>query len=75
MSKWNGRYENTKEAKDGLEGDILRQMEGKRTSETSSGGTMRTSSKKVDIYTPNPNSPRGHDHVGYNIKTGEIYGR
>ena len=62
MSYWSGRYEDTKEAKDGLEGDILRAMEGKSTMETSSGGTIRVSPDKYDIYTPNSSAPSGHDH-------------
>lgn len=74
MSYWSGRYEDTKEAKDGLEGDILRAMEGKSTMETSSGGTIRVSPDKYDIYTPNSSAPSGHDHDGYNINTGETYG-
>lgn len=73
MGKWDGRYSNTKEAKDGLEGDLLRAMEGKMTSETGDGGTLRVTDTKIDVYGPS-NSSKGHYHEGYNAETGERYG-
>lgn len=71
MSKWDGRYENTKESKRSLEGDILAAGEtGKVCYPTSSGGTVRQSDDRIDVYAPS-DSPKGHSHFWYNAKTNE----
>lgn len=66
MGWWSGKYSDTKESQESLEGDILRAMDGKFTSETSSGGTLRETyeldgSGKIDVY-DSSDSPKGHSH-------------
>ena len=70
MSRWDGTYSSTYESGDGLEGDILRGMEGKSTFPTSTGGTIRQSDSRIDVYGPSDSS-KGHSHSWYNGSTNE----
>lgn len=64
MSKWNGSYGDTKESKDGLEGDLDRAMEGKFVYPTSTGGTVRQTDDSIDVYGKS-DSAKGHSHDWY----------
>ncbi len=70
MSKWSGRYEDTRESQRSLEEDILEAGQGRFCYPTSSGGTVRESDDRIDVYGPS-DSPKGHSHSWYNGKTGE----
>lgn len=61
MSKWDGRYENTNEAKQSLADDIMDAGTGKFCYPTSTGGTVRQTDEKIDVYGPS-NSSKGHSH-------------
>lgn len=68
MSNWDGRYDNTKESKQTLEKDILDAMDGKMCYPTSSGGTVRQTKDRIDVYHPS-DSPKGHSHDWYDGNT------
>lgn len=70
MSKWSGLYNDIKESKEPLEKDIERAMEGKSVYETSTGGTVRESDDRIDVYGKS-DSPKGHSHDWYNSNTRE----
>lgn len=70
MSKWDGRYDNTYEGKQSLEDDILDAGTGKFCYPTSSGGTVRQTDTRIDVYGPS-NSSKGHSHDWYDSTTGE----
>ena len=70
MSKWDGRYETSREGQQSLEDDILDAGEGKYTYETSNGGTVRQTSTRIDVYGPSGSS-KGHSHDWYNGNTNE----
>lgn len=65
---WDGRYENTKEAGQSLEQDILDAGMGKFTSPTSNGGTIRQTDTRIDVYGPSDSS-KGHSHDWYDAGT------
>lgn len=67
--KWDGRYENTYEGKQSLEDDIKDYIEkGVMTYPTSSGGTVRQSDTRIDVYGPS-DSKYGHSHDWYDLTT------
>lgn len=68
MSKWDGRYENTYEGQQSLEDDILDAGEGRFCYPTSSGGTVRQTDDRIDVYAPSDSS-RGHSHDWYDAQT------
>ncbi len=68
MGRWDGTYDSTKESQDGLEGDILRAMTGNYTYPTSTGGTVRQSDSRIDVY-GSSDSSKGHSHDWYNDST------
>lgn len=70
MSKWNGRYETSREGSQSLEDDILDAGRGKFTYETSAGGTVRETDDRIDVY-GSSDSIKGHSHDWYNGKTNE----
>lgn len=70
MGKWDGKYENTKESKESLEKDIERAMDGRFTYPTESGGTVRQSDDRIDVYGPSDSS-KGHSHDWYDHSTGK----
>ncbi len=70
MSKWDGRYETSREGQQSLEDDILDAGKGKYTYETSNGGTVRQTSTRIDVYGPS-GSNKGHSHDWYNGNTNE----
>lgn len=70
MSKWDGRYETSREGQQSLEDDILDAGEGKYTYETSNGGTVRQTATRIDVYGPSGSS-KGHSHDWYNGNTNE----
>lgn len=71
MSKWDGAYNSTYESQRSLEDDILEAgRTGKTCGETSSGGTIRQSDNRIDVYGKS-DSPQGHSHDWYNGNTGE----
>ena len=71
MTKWDGRYENTKESEQSLEQDILDAMEGKFTYPTSTGGTVRETDTRIDVYGPSDSS-KGHSHSWYDAETNSV---
>lgn len=68
MSKWDGKYENTKEASQSLEDDIMDAGTGKFTYPTNTGGTVRQTDDHIDVYGPSSSS-KGHSHNWYDGKT------
>lgn len=70
MSKWDGKYENTKESKESLENDILNAGIGKFCYPTNTGGTYRETDDRIDVYGPS-NSSKGHSHDWYDKNTNE----
>lgn len=70
MSKWDGQYENTKESQQSLEEDILNAGEGKFCYPTETGGTVRETDTRIDVY-GSSDSPKGHSHDWYNYETNE----
>lgn len=72
MSKWDGKYENTNEGKQSLADDIVDAGTGKLCYPTSSGGTVRQTDTRIDVYSES-NSSRGHSHDAYDSTTGNIY--
>lgn len=75
MSKWSGRYSDTKESKESLDKDLERAGEGKFVKESSDGGTVREQynidgSGRIDVYSPS-NSSKGHSHDYYDSSTGK----
>ncbi len=68
MSKWDGRYENTKESHRSLEDDILEAGRGRFCYPTDTGGTIRQTDDRIDVYGPS-NSPKGHSHDWYDMNT------
>lgn len=72
MSKWDGRYENTKESNDSIEKKLLDITQGKMCYPTSDGGTVRQTDDRIDIYFPSDSS-KGHSHDGYDRTTGEVF--
>lgn len=70
MSKWDGRYETSREGSQSLEDDIMDAGVGRFTSETSTGGTLRESDNRIDVYGPS-DSEKGHSHDWYNGRTNE----
>lgn len=67
MSKnnpWNDTYASTREANDGLEGNLLRAMTGDFISETPTGGTLRYGDEHLDHYETS-NSEKGHSYFHY----------
>lgn len=65
---WDGRYDNTYEGKQSLEDDIMDAGRGKFTYPTSTGGTVRQTDNRIDVYSPS-NSSKGHSHDWYDGKT------
>lgn len=70
MSKWDGRYDSTKESKQSLEDDIIDAGMGKFCYPTSMGGTVRETDDRIDVYGPSDSS-KGHSHDWYNKDTGK----
>jgi hypothetical protein len=70
MSKWDGRYSTSREGSQSLEDDILDAGRGKFTYETSTGGTVRETDTRIDVYGPSDSS-KGHSHDWYNGDTNE----
>ena len=70
MSKWSGRYNDTKESERSLEEDILEAGRGNFCYPTSSGGTVRQNDDRIDVYGES-NSSKGHSHTWYNGRTNE----
>ena len=67
--KWDGSYDATKESQQSLEQDLLDAMEGKFCYPTSTGGTVRQTDDRIDVY-GSSDSSKGHSHDWYN-KGGE----
>lgn len=72
MGLWDGRYDNTYEGQQSLEDDIMDAGSGRFCYPTSSGGTVRESDSRIDVYGPS-NSSRGHSHDAYDSNTGSTY--
>lgn len=70
MSKWDGRYENTYEGRQSLEDDILDAGTGKFCYPTSTGGTVRQTDDRIDVYGTSDSS-KGHSHDWYDSSTGK----
>lgn len=70
MGKWSGRYDDTYEADRSLEDDIEEAGQGRFCYPTSSGGTVRESDDRIDVY-GSSDSAKGHSHSWYNAKTGD----
>ena len=70
MSKWDGRYDSTKESQQSLEEDIMDAGTGKFTYSTSNGGTVRQTDSRIDVY-GSSDSSKGHSHSWYNGSTNE----
>ncbi len=70
MSKWDGTYETTKESKRSLEDDLLEAMDGNFCYPTESGGTVRQTNTRIDVYGPS-DSPKGHSHDWYDATTND----
>lgn len=70
MSAWDGRYDTSREGGQSLEDDILDAGVGKFTYPTSTGGTVRQTDNRIDVYGKSDSS-KGHSHDWYNGRTGE----
>lgn len=70
MSKWDGRYETSREGKQSLEDDIMDAGVGKFTRATSTGGKYQETDDSINVYGPS-DSEKGHSHDWYNKNTGE----
>lgn len=70
MSRWDGRYESTKESQRSLEEDILEAGNGNFCYPTDSGGTVRQTDSRIDVYGTSDSS-KGHSHDWYNAGTNE----
>lgn len=66
---WNGKYEDTKEGQRSLADDIM-DTSGKVRYENSKGETIQEKDGRIDVYAPS-DSPKGHSHDWYDIKTNE----
>lgn len=69
--KWDGRYKNTYEGNRTLEEDILEAGLGNFCYPTPSGGTVRQTDSRIDVYAPSDSS-KGHSHTWYNTETNEV---
>ena len=70
MSKWSGRYEDTKESERSLEEDIIEAGLGRFCYPTESGGAVRKTDTRIDVYAPSDSS-KGHSHTWHNGDTNE----
>ena len=66
---WNGLYETSEEGQQSLEQDILDAGMGKFVHPTGDGqGTVKEYPTSINVYGPDPSSPKGHWHKGVNTK-------
>ncbi len=73
MSKWDGKYDTSREGKQSLEEDIMDAGCGKFTYPDKYGNKVQETDHSINIYGPS-NSDKGHFHRGYNHDTGKTYG-
>lgn len=70
MSKWDGRYDTSREGQQSLEDDIFDAGKGKLTYASSTGGKIQETDHSINVYGPS-DSDKGHSHDWYNKDTGE----